>query len=255
MYYHDVSKENFKWQIEYLKAHYNIIDLKTFRDFLNGNKINLPDYSLLITFDDGHIGNYQLLETIKVNKINPVIFLTSSIIGTNKAFWFKIPFENSRIKDNLKVIKDIDRREILEKSYSHFLNKNLPEALSYDQINEMSDFVTFQSHTMDHPCLPNTNDTIAEYEISKSKDIIEGLISKPVYAFAYPNGDYCDRDIKLLIKHGYKLAFAVAKGGFVRKNTNPYIIPRLSTNDTNNYGEFILRTTGVWHLLKKVKIK
>ncbi|HAF29703.1 MAG TPA: hypothetical protein DCG75_11715 [Bacteroidales bacterium] len=254
LYYHDISNDNFKWQVEYLKAHYNIIDLITLRDFLNGEKQNLPDYSLLITFDDGHIGNYQLLETIKANKIRPVIFLTASIIGTNNAFWFKIPFANNSFKDNLKRIPDNERRAILETGYKQFLTKNIPDALTFEQIQEMAGFVDFQSHTMDHPCLPNSDDTIAEYEISNSKVVIEGLVSKPVYAFAYPNGNYCDRDINLLIKHGYKLAFS-AKGGFVNKNTNPHTIPRLSINDTNNLGEFILRTSGIWHLMKKVKIK
>ena len=50
---------------------------------------SLPPKSLIVTFDDGHIGNYDLLPVLRAKKIPVTIFLCAGIIDTKRHFWFK----------------------------------------------------------------------------------------------------------------------------------------------------------------------
>jgi len=250
IYYHDISKESFAKQISYIKSNYNIIDIDTLRNYLYKEE-EIPKYSILITFDDGHIGNYTLLDVIIRNKIRPVIFLTANIIGTNKPYWFNLPFPDDGFKEKLKKIPDSERKNIINKIYSKDLIINSPEALTIKQIEEMNKYVDFQSHTLDHPCLPNASDTVAEHEIRESKVKIEEITRKEVYSIAYPNGDVSKRDIEYVKNSDYLIGFATTKG-YVDKVSDPFLLNRISINDTDNFNEFKLRVSGVWYRLKMI---
>jgi peptidoglycan/xylan/chitin deacetylase (PgdA/CDA1 family) len=253
IYYHDVDLASFTKHINYIKKKYNIIDLHTLINFLNDKKIKLPNYPILITFDDGHAGNYKLLNVFKQFNVRPIIFLTSNIIGTNKRFWFNIPFSDGDNKESLKKMKDSDRIQLINKKYLNHLTSEIPNALSIDQILEMNEYVDFQSHTCNHPCLPCTTDVVSNQEIAGSKKQIEEILGNEVISIAYPNGDFTKREIENCMKSGYKMAFATTYG-FINSKSNPYTLCRLSTNDTNDFNEFILRVSGVWGFLKKIKL-
>ena len=252
LYYHDVEKETFKEHVLFLKKLYNIIDLEILCNYLYNQRKKIPKYSLLITFDDGHIGNYNLLEIFKKSGIRPTIFLTSGVIDTLTPFWFKIPYIDPAEKAMLKLVSDFDRREYLNSEYEKMSKPSLPQALTKAMIEKMLPYVDFQSHTIDHPCLPNCSKEEASFQIYNSKSMVEDLTGSPVIAIAYPNGDFSLREIDICKKAGYTLGFA-SKSGFVNKKSNPLAINRLSVNDAKDINEFILRSTGVWSILKKVK--
>ncbi len=250
IYYHDISAAYFEKQVKYLVRKYNVITIEDLYSYLYEDKA-VPNYSLLISFDDGHIGNHSLLSIFIKYNIKPVIFLTAGIVGTNQVFWFHLPFPNSKFKENLKKIQDKERRRIINQQYKSFTICSSPEALTIEQIKEMRPFVNFQSHTMTHPCLPNTDDRTAEYEIVESKKKIEQIVEKPVFSIAYPNGNISDRDIYMLKEAGYLLGFAATKG-YIYKNANPFLLNRISINDTSNYYEFKLRVSGIWYRIKNL---
>jgi len=252
LYYHNIDERSFKRHLLYIKNHYNIIDLSSLYDFLTNNDINMPNYAVLITFDDGHIGNYKLLDIFKAHNVKPVIFLTAGLIGTHSAFWFNLPFNNKSEKENLKQMPDKKRRDYINEKFKEFTAPQDSQALSIEMVREMSPFVDFQSHTVDHPCLPKCTDEEALYQIESSKKRIEDIVGKPVISIAYPNGDFSIRDIQLVKKAGYKIGFS-SKPGFNHRNSDLYSLKRLSINDTDNYNEFILRISGVWAFFKKFK--
>src|ERR1035441_10495319 len=80
------------------------------------------------------------------------------------------------------------------------------------QINEMRDYVNFQSHTIFHPCLTKCNYDEAKEEILKSKIILERDYQLNINALAYPNGDYTNREIVICKSAGYKCAITVDAG-------------------------------------------
>ncbi len=250
LYYHNIDERSFKRHLQYIQKHYKIIDLRSLYDFLTNNDINMPNYAVLITFDDGHIGNYKLLDIFKSHHIKPVIFLTAGLIGTQSAFWFNLPFNNKSEKENLKQMPDKKRRDYINEKFKKFNAPQDSQALSIEMVREMSPFVDFQSHTVDHPCLPKCTEEEARYQIESSKKRIEEIVGKPVISIAYPNGDFSSRDIQLVKKAGYKIGFS-SKLGFNHRSSDLYSLKRLSINDTDNYNEFILRISGVWAFLKK----
>ena len=114
----------------------------------------------------------------------------------------------------------------------------------------MKDFVDFQSHTLFHPCLPKCNNIEARIEIFASKEILENDYSLQIYAMAYPNGDYSDRDIELCREAGYTCGVTVDYG-FNSIKTDLFRLRRLSVNDTDNMDELIVKTSGAWAFLIK----
>ena len=87
--FHHIERETAHRTFTYLSKHYNIISLSDFVDAVNGNNdYAVPYKALIITFDDGHIGNYRMLKTIQEFRIPITIFLCAGIINTNRHFWF-----------------------------------------------------------------------------------------------------------------------------------------------------------------------
>ncbi len=62
--FHDLSRETAAQAFAFLAAKYHLLDLQTFlRMGRAGAKF--PPKSLILTFDDGYIGNYELLPLIQ----------------------------------------------------------------------------------------------------------------------------------------------------------------------------------------------
>jgi peptidoglycan/xylan/chitin deacetylase (PgdA/CDA1 family) len=246
--FHHIGKETAQRTFAYLSKKYNIIGLNDFVDAVNG-KTNyvIPPKALIITFDDGLVGNYSILETIKKYRTPITIFLCAGIINTNRHYWFKHAQADDSISE-LKHLSNKAKLDILDKAgFSLTRNYEYPQALSKQQIYEMKDFVDFQSHSLFHACLPTCNDNEAINEIFTSKEILENEYGLQIYAIAYPNGDYSDRDIELCKKAGYICGLTAAYG-FNSLKTNLFRLRRLNINDTDNLDELIVKASGVWAL-------
>lgn len=250
IYYHKIDPISFEWHLKYFVRNYNIISLNLLSDFLYGRIESLPTRSLLITFDDGHSSNLLLYDLIKKYQVRPTVFLSTGLMGTNKPFWFGLPFRSSHEKRYLKSVSDKERLDYLQRNYAEELNTPVNQALAWDEVLKMSEFVDFQSHTINHPCLPKCSDEVAYTEIKDSKETIERVTKIEVQAIAYPNGDYSEREISLCKKTGYFLAFT-GKPGFISQKSDPFALTRFSMNDTNDLDDFIIRVTGIWGLLKR----
>lgn len=248
--FHDISKENSEICFSYLNRNYNIIDLNYFLDICQGKSENkLPKKALIITFDDGHIGNYDLLSVLKKYNIPITIFLCSGIINTNRNFWFKYP-EINKPSEEFKKISNSERLSELQKM--GFIETNEysePQALNRNQIEEMADFVNFQSHTKYHPCLPQCDDNEAHKEIYGSKKKLEEEYNFNINTIAYPNGDYSQRIVSITKKSGYDCGITIDHG-FNTLSSDLFRLKRLSTNDTSDLNEFIVRVSGLWGFLK-----
>jgi peptidoglycan/xylan/chitin deacetylase (PgdA/CDA1 family) len=250
--YHDIDPDSFEKHIKYLVKNYTIIDLEDLHRILIDKSLKIPGKAVLITFDDGHIGNFNLLEIFKKYKVRPVIFLTSGLIGTNIPFWFLMPFKGAAEMQMLMKLPDPDRRNYLKEHFGEIKYPETPHALTLEMIREMIPYVDFGSHTVDHPCLVHCDEKNSWFQINHSKKMIEQITNQPVNTIAYPNGDFKEREITISRKAGYKLGFSAFQG-YNNIRTNPYIIKRLSMNDTTDFNEFLLRLTGIWMMIAKIK--
>ncbi len=248
--FHDIDIETADMSFRYLKKAYNIIRLDQFlNNCLNDSDYKLPKRALIITFDDGHVGNHRILPVIKKYKIPITIFLCSGIVGTKRNFWF----EYDKLKDIVPELKKIPNKERLTIMNNEGFNQekefDIAQSLSKEQIQEMATYINMQAHTMFHPCLPKCNNKDAENEIYQSKRVLEEKFGFTINAFAYPNGDYSDREISMLKKAGYKCAITV-DFGFNTKKSDLFRLKRISANDTTNINELIVKSSGLWEFLK-----
>ena len=86
--------------------------------------------------------------------------------------------------------------------------------------------VEIGSHTLHHAYLLDIEESVAEYEISQSKQILEKELGVEVTSFAYPYGDFDERAIKLAKKAGYTNAVTVEPGNHLTP-TGLFKLPRI----------------------------
>ncbi|MFD2822503.1 polysaccharide deacetylase family protein [Lacinutrix iliipiscaria] len=250
---HDPSPDNFDALLKTLTKKYNFISLKDYLEHrANRSLSTLPHYTAILTFDDGHKENYKLLPIFKKYSIPATIFLCSSLVNSNKHFWsnYNIP------KQELQKIKKMPYDDMLLylKTLGYIKDKEYEErhALNLSEIQEMlaSKLIDFQAHTMYHPILINLNESDSKREIECSKKELENLLGNDIYAFAYPNGDYSNREINFVKKSGYQCAVTVDYG-YNDDKTDLFRLKRISLNDTGSVQENIIKATGFWRFIKK----
>jgi peptidoglycan/xylan/chitin deacetylase (PgdA/CDA1 family) len=247
--FHDISPENAEIMFGFLKKHYSVISLQDFIRTDPGSW-NFPKKALIITFDDGHKGNYALLPVIRKLNVPVTIFLCAGIINTKRHFWFTVKhpeysfydFERMSNRSKLSALKDAGFTP--ETEYED------AQALTGKEIEEMAPRVDFQSHTLFHPFLPGCTAEEAEQEISGSKSLLEQEFGLTIDAFSYPNGDYSDRERDLCIKAGYRCAITLDSGSN-SADTDLFCLKRLSVNDTTDINELVVKASGFWSFFKK----
>ncbi|HEY4799776.1 MAG TPA: polysaccharide deacetylase family protein, partial [Bacteroidia bacterium] len=117
----------------------------------------------------------------------------------NKIFSFPLTDEELKISTAFTVQKllielpdeqRIKHLEIIIDMLGH-ANDTTINIMSWDDINNSKNHVSYHSHSMTHPALSNIDsDTILRYEINDSKSIIESKIKNEVKYLAYPIGKY-----------------------------------------------------------------
>lgn len=189
-----ISYETFYNHMKYL--HDNSITTITTKDLYEYivNDKEIPEKSVVITFDDGYLSNgFYAYDIMKNFGQKGDIFLITSMI-------------------NIHPIK--------------FNPKYLP-MLDWDTIKKTSDVFTFYSHTHDlHKHINNEPALTCLDENAISEDLKASLnYNINNLAFAYPYGAYNDTTIKSLEKNGIKIAYTVNKG-YVKKSSDIYELNR-----------------------------
>ncbi len=248
--YHDLSREAAEKTFPYLKKHYNVIPLNDFVAACQSkNGKNLPKKALIITFDDGHLGNYHLLPLVREMKLPVTIFLCAGIINTHRHYWFMYNHPDIS-KSKLKRVSNQERLKILRGfGFTPDREFQTPQAMNRQQVLELKNDFDLQAHTMSHPCLPRCNSEEAREEIFKSKQVLEQDYGLKIDSIAYPNGDYSDRDLALVKEAGYACGVTVDYG-FNTVHSDLFRLKRLSVNDTANLDELAVKASGVWQFFK-----
>lgn len=247
---HDISPSSADMIFKYLSKSYNLIDLNSFiKAHKTKDYSKIPKYAMIVTFDDGHRGNIEILEAIKRYKAPVTIFLCAGIINTKRHFWFLYKKSSIAIS-KLKRKSNKERLAILAKD-GFFQDKEYetPQALNKKEIEKLSKYVNMQSHTLFHPILPMCSDIDSKEELVKSKEILEKEYKFDINTISYPNGDYSSRDIALAKEAGYECGITV-DFGFNTLESDIFRLKRISLNDTDDINELIVKASGLWAFLK-----
>ena len=206
-----VSVDKFKKDMDFIKNKYTTIFVSDLWNYVNNN-IDLPDNSLMITFDDGYANLYEYAYPIIVDL---------------------------RVKTTISlVVKKINFRE-----------RNAIAKLQWDQIKEMynSGYIDFQSHSYDmheEPiddnmvrlgCLQKDGESDKEYveilqqDYLRSKKEIENQINNTVISYFYPFGQYSSLSNFALTSIGCPITFI-----------SPGVMKKFSKIIPNNLGSLLL---------------
>ncbi len=242
--FHDPGVQQMERAMTYLTGRYNVISLD---EFLSGK--NIPPKALIVTLDDGHICNAELLPVFKRYGVRPTIFLCTGLIGTKRHFWFlhkptTVPVPELKRMNNARRLLEMSRTGHVPES-----EFDMPQALSWEQVGTMKDHVDFGSHGVFHSLLPSCSDPEAWQDIARSKEQLEARLGHPVGAFAFPNGDYCARDVALVKRAGYTCALSMDYG-FNTRLTDRFRLKRLSIDDGGFVDAISVKASGVWTLFR-----
>lgn len=232
--YHDPDPVLFARHMAFLSKNYRFTTLDHLVESIRNGQSEFPPYSLIVTLDDGHSRNFHLLNTFQDLKIKPTIYLCSSIANTNRKFWFRLP--GLRSKD-IKGISHQRRLDHLATKFDFLPRKEYNEtdrhSLNLKELRLMVSNVDFQSHTAFHPVLTTCADDEASAEIVGSRVQLESMLNTPVRHFAYPNGDYSEREIGILKANGF-LSARSTDIGWNDHRTNPYRLKITGVNDDSD---------------------
>lgn len=155
-----------------------------------------PDYSFVITFDDGYQTVYdEAFPILQEYGMTATVFLTVGEKGISKPA-DRLPSTEGR------------------------------SMLSWREIQEMQRWgIAFGAHTLTHPDLTRLPYHRVEAEVCNSKVIIEGILSAPVACFAYPYGRY-DNQSREIVRQHFTCACS-DKLGLVTGSSDLYALERV----------------------------
>ena len=202
-----ISVSAFEEQMNYLKKNnFYTATLDELYDFIK-KRIDLPEKTVVITFDDGYYSNIEYAYPIlKKHNFKATIFSIGSNISSE-------PDKYSKETGKLK-------------------------GLSFNDLKETSDVFDFESHTYDlHREISNdaaleviTKDNLLKDIDSMNKQLGSKYIS-------YPYGKYTELNIKAFEESGYKLGFTIEEG-YTSSESNLFKIPRFAVYPWTNMTTF-----------------
>ncbi|MBI3772174.1 MAG: polysaccharide deacetylase family protein [Gammaproteobacteria bacterium] len=194
-----VSPDRFAAQMRMLTNRgMKAVAIDDFIAWLDG-KIQLPEGSFLLTFDDGFRGvRDYALPVLKQLGWPFTVFLVSDLIG-GRDEWTRS---------------------------SNPSGKTFP-LLDADEIRDMQNHgVSFHSHTCNHASLPSLDDSALTHELVRSRESLAKLLTHEVSYLAYPFGHVDDRVEAAASKAGYRAAFST-RPGFNRLDENRFRVRRI----------------------------
>ncbi len=108
--------------------------------------------------------------------------------------------------------------------------------LTTEQVKEMaaSGYVRFGSHTVSHYELASQSDETVEYQLSKSKEIIESITGMPCNSMAYPAGSHSGSVMNIAAKY-FDYAYTTKSPNSVTEYTKMNIPRVYAARSLNRY--------------------
>jgi peptidoglycan/xylan/chitin deacetylase (PgdA/CDA1 family) len=221
-----VNHRRFAAHLDFLQRHYRIISL---RDYVLAQQHEraLPDYSVVLTFDDGFRNFLTAAAPLLAARGMPAtVFLITDRAGDNPGAG--------------------RNREWTPEDDSSYLSWNEARKLKATQD------VEFGSHTCSHSGLLSLSQEAIERELSNSYKELMAQLSVAVPALSYPKGQYSNMLAEDARKVGYACA-VTTDGGPNEPNHDLFTLGRSLIGDNDNEAAFAVRVSGVRWWLAKVR--
>ncbi|PXX97925.1 hypothetical protein DF185_16435 [Marinifilum breve] len=251
IYFHNPSLLLFKGIIGFLLSKgFRFISEEEYFQIISGEK-DVEGRTAFVSFDDGWKGNLKLIPVLEKYQIPATFFIPVRPVMSGNFWWeyaAKVVEESREYKsvEELKKLPNDRRMQIIRGAASRYDLKR--SCIELSELKRLKDnpLITIGSHTYHHPITIQCSDEELDFEYRESKKTLEEWLSVDINSFSFPNGDYNQRDLSLLKKYNYKMAFTVNPE--LNSNFNSeFQIPRVSINSHGGKYENIARMLRVWH--------
>jgi peptidoglycan/xylan/chitin deacetylase (PgdA/CDA1 family) len=248
--YHDPDPATMREHLRVLSSRFRFVTLADIVAWIGGGPAPPPG-ALVVTLDDGWAGNRELAPVFAEVGVRPTVFVCTGIVGTNRRFWWQ-SVDGRQLQEDLKRLDDAERlARLAEFGFEETADAaGDAAALSLSQLAELAAWADVQSHTRLHPILPHCDDERAWAEIEGSRRDLEAMVGGAVYALAYPNGDFSDRDRQMVARAGYTCAVGM-RSGFVGLGGDLFSLHRIPVSDDASADELLVKVSGIHDVTRR----
>jgi peptidoglycan/xylan/chitin deacetylase (PgdA/CDA1 family) len=289
-----VRPEILRRQLQFLKAHYNVVRPEDFRAWIEQGR-QLPARAVLVTCDDGLLNTLTDMLPVLQSEGIPCLFFVTGASCSDKPgrLWYEelyhlmcarpldgldgqLPVEEStepsesfqaRWWSTVKRASRLDARTRahwmgLVRSHCGGTEALRPDSrserrwrlLNMAELRELAEAgMTIGAHTLSHPVLSLCGEEEARREIQESKNELERVLGRPVWAFAYPFGNSStigERELGLAQETGFSCAFLNVEH-WGAGPSNPLALPRIHVAGDTTLPEFAAHMSGLHARLRR----
>lgn len=158
--------------------------------------------------------------------------------------------EIERLLSDLKTLEPDSREKVVEDILSD-LDRSQDDhsfnlaPLSIIELLELADspLVTIGAHSHCHNLLNQISCDAIDISVSTSKQLIESWINRPVYYFAYPNGNFNDQVVDIIKKTGFKCGLTTISKPWSH-NDSLFTVPRIGIGRYDSFDLFKIKVAG-----------
>lgn len=255
--YHNPSRKLFRCHLSIFLKLYNFIPMDTLLLALQSDDFSsLPPKPMVLTFDDGHVGNRLIIDDLGEARVPFLIYVVAGVVGTRRGFWFRDAGLSPRVLEEMKMIPNAERLRRLEKDFNWRDEEDgSSTALSREDLFKAIRLGgTIASHTMFHPILTQCALDEMRYELRESKRLLEASLGIEVAHFAYPGGVWNDVVRQEVIDAGYKTARSTSSRStshrWIGSGTDSFALPVMGIDDHACVNKAVVQSSGLWWLVK-----
>jgi peptidoglycan/xylan/chitin deacetylase (PgdA/CDA1 family) len=221
LFYHRVSEDRdelavqprrFREQMDYLAgAGYRVVNIVEVADLLDAGEV--PKRTIGLNFDDGYLDVAEhALPVLAEHGFRATVFVATGVTDRRASFtWY--------------------RRQ--------------PPLLGWAEIAELDRGGTleFEAHSVTHPNLLAVDDLRAAAEIEESKVELEARLGRSVTALSYPAGLFGERERRLAMAAGYRVAVS-CEPGVNLPDTDRFALRRVQIDARDRLFDFRAKVSG-----------
>ncbi len=267
-----VSQTRFRSHVRFLKKHFDIVSLAEAVDRLGANA-PLDRDSLVLTLDDGYIGNYEHAFGVLRDEAVPATVFVATAFVDGQPLWtdltrravararsMELPESLSAELEELAPgwklgadpVETLKHRapDVRNETVARLLEStgrpdDVARAMSWQQITEMAAAgIEIGAHTVNHPILPTLSAEQQLEEIDASRSRITEMTGIVPTVFAYPNGDYDENSINACRQLGFAAA-CTTRRGFNTPGCDRFRLNRIGIGADSNH-LLAARLTGIF---------
>jgi peptidoglycan/xylan/chitin deacetylase (PgdA/CDA1 family) len=259
--YHGIAAEGapaLAAQLRYLARNFKIVSLAAMVERLAQSGAAASN-EIVLTFDDGLRNNSTVVYPILRQLQAPAaFFVCPELIGSGRWLWnhearcrlrtlslealadvrSRLMAANASMEgivEWMKTLKPGPRRraeEIIRQATPDFhpapAQSEAYDMMSWDELSVLDPaLITVGSHTLTHPILTTLTAAEIDFELRRSRLLLEQKLGREIHFFCYPNGSYDER-VYQAVKSNYRAAVTTETGVLSRKDTiDLHRLPRI----------------------------